>query len=120
MDPHEHVDIVRNEWTAGIQVRLAEVVCDQGTLRLEAASPEWEDLLSRPLADPSGGAPVVPADDPERGIWAIIATYTGDMVFATDMHSSEKCPFGRGAIIRMGPGPVAAQSAAGAPLSRGR
>jgi len=104
----EHLDLVKNEWGAGFQVRLVTVENspDQG-LVLANINPGWEDILSRPLAVGAGDSPVYAIKEPpNEGLNAIIAFYRGDHVFATSVHSDEGCPFRHGSVVPMRPADV--------------
>ena len=96
----EHVDLVKNEWLAGMQVRLATVVQSDGDVALANVTPGWEDLLTRPLRDASGGI-VYLSKEPRLALDTLSQFFTSEYVFATDRHDESKCPFGFGGAVAM-------------------
>ncbi len=97
----KHVDLVKNEWLAGMQVRLATATETDSGHQLSSVTPGWEDLLTRPLTDQYGNA-VYLAKEP---LDAIPRHYNSEYVFATEVHDESDCPFRYGEVVVMAPLP---------------
>jgi hypothetical protein len=99
-----HVDIVRNEWLAGFQTRIAFVSQDgTGGLRVTAGDPAWRDILDRPVPDiHHPGTLVYPVkESASEALDVLVAAYQSPYVFATSVHSDDECPFLHGEVIPM-------------------
>lgn len=96
----QHVDLVKNEWLAGMQVRLVTASLQDDEMVLSDVTPGWEDLLNRPVRDAAGEA-IYPAKEPARAWHELPNMYRGDYVFATGPHDEAECPFRHGPVLAM-------------------
>jgi hypothetical protein len=79
-----HVDIVKNDWLAGLQYPLATLTLEGGDLRLDARDPEhWHGLLEELAAE----------DDIETAFSTLHTRRHGSVLFATEPHDEASCPF---------------------------
>lgn len=82
----QHVDVVKNDWLAGIQYPLATITIDDaGAVTVDpAGSGSWDDLA----------AEVAGAEDPVAALAGLRDRFHGSHLFATAPHASDHCPFG--------------------------
>jgi hypothetical protein len=92
-----HVDLVKNEWLAGIQVRLVTVTSTGDHNSLVNVTPGWEDLLGRELTDRAGESVYVA----KESLGVLPQLFQGEYVFATDPHDESDCPFQWGPVVAM-------------------
>jgi hypothetical protein len=80
-----HVDIVKNDWLAGIQYPLATLrVEDSGEVSLDARYPDrWQRLVEGINAQ----------DDVAAALAELATKLHGSHVFATEPHDESECPF---------------------------
>lgn len=80
-----HVDVVKNDWLAGLQYPLATITLDShGALSVNGRHPDrWKDLLDE-LAD---------NEDPTQALAQLHARLSGSHLFATELHDDAVCPF---------------------------
>jgi hypothetical protein len=96
----EHVDLVKNEWLAGMQIRLATVLRSNGDVALANVTPGWEDLLSRPLPNGDGDVFYL-MKEPDKALGFLSQFFTSEYVFATEVHDENDCPFRHGGVLAM-------------------
>ena len=92
-----HVDLVKNEWLAGMQIRLVSVVDTGGGFRLADVTPGWEDLLTRETVGDDGYPTFVTKEPLE----ALPRMFHSEYVFATEAHDEAQCPFRFGPVLAM-------------------
>lgn len=98
----EHLDLVKNEWLAGMQIRLATVVRSDGAVNLVHVTPGWEDLLQRPIPTAQGQV-VYAGKEPDQAFEILGNFYQSEYVFATAPHDESACPFRWGDVVAMKP-----------------
>lgn len=91
-----HYDLVKNEWLAGMQVRLVTTTLTENGPQLINVTPGWEDLLDRPLTDEYGTVVYV-GKEPE----VLTRCFRSEYVFSTDAHDEANCPFRGGPVVPM-------------------
>jgi hypothetical protein len=97
-----HVDLVKNEWGAGTQVRVACVTERDGQTEVEVAQPEYFDLLQRPLVDETTGHEIfIEKGIPDEVFPSLVRTFNNEYLFATPPHRWENCHFQDGDSVRM-------------------
>jgi hypothetical protein len=80
-----HVDIVKNDWLAGLQYPLATLTLgEEGQVAVNAQHPERWDALIKEI-NASG--------DPESALANLHIRYAGSHLFATPRHEETDCPF---------------------------
>lgn len=89
---HPHVDVVKNEWLAGLQHVVARVTIDDaGLVAIDTQDDVWREIVLR------GGEPASP--DEVRGFLEHLAeAIHGSYLFATGVHDDADCPFRRGLV----------------------
>jgi len=88
-----HVDVVKNEWLAGLQYVAARVSLNQGHLTVDSGEPEvWEPIVLRPLRDEKGEE-IFAEKEPENFLFALADHIRGTYLFATKPHPDEECRF---------------------------
>lgn len=97
----EHVDLVKNEWLAGMQIRLATVVRSNGAVAMANVTPGWEDLLTRPLRNSDGEVVYLCKESSALALSTLTRVFTSDYVFATEAHEEGECPFRHGPVLAM-------------------
>jgi hypothetical protein len=89
----EHVDLVKNEWLAGLQHVVARIYLNTD-LELQSSEREkWEHLVRVPLTDRVSGDVVDPRQQPEKFFERLHDLLSGDYLFATAVHEEEECPY---------------------------
>jgi len=89
-----HVDVVRNEWSAGRQTVVARVVLHGGRLSVDSPQPAtWSEVVLRPLRDPETRHAISADVEPERFLRALSSQLHGSHLFATEPHEDPGCPF---------------------------
>jgi len=82
-----HVDVIKNEWAAGIQYPVAAVHVSKGEVQVEAGDPEgWRETVLRTVSDVS----------PKRVRDFLDALHTrlnGSYLFTTEPHDDRACPY---------------------------
>jgi hypothetical protein len=79
-----HVDIVKNDWLAGLQYPLATLKLDEGILSVDAQHPErWQNLVDEIMA----------ASDPAAALADLHNRRHGSVLYATKPHDEGQCPF---------------------------
>ena len=80
-----HVDVVKNDWLAGIQYPLATIaVDDHGAISLDARNQDpWKDLVEE----------LAGAGDPATALAELHTRFNGSHLFATEPHDDSHCPF---------------------------
>ncbi len=103
-----HVDVVKNDWLAGIQYPLATITVDNhGALSLDAQHTEpWKDLLEE----------LGTAGNTANALANLHTRLNGSHLFATEAHDDSDCPFhGRPVYLH---GEEASGSASAVPAGR--
>jgi hypothetical protein len=90
-----HVDLVQNQWAAGLQIRVACVEAVADHVELSYAQPEYQELLQR--ADPSGS---LEKSQPAEVFATLSRLYNNSYFFVTDPHDDSTCPY-RNGVVRM-------------------
>jgi hypothetical protein len=93
----KHVDLVKNEWSAGMQIRLVTALDADGGPQLANITPGWEDLLARPLKDVNGTTVYIG----KESLDVLPRLFRSEYVFATEVHEESECPFRWGAVLPM-------------------
>ena len=89
-----HVDLVKNEWMAGLQVRVACVEADHDRVHISHASPEYEALLRQPIVNPVDGQVLyLEKTAPDVAFPVLSHMYSNDYFFVTDAHEVSGCQF---------------------------
>jgi hypothetical protein len=96
-----HVEILRNEWSAGRQRVLARLSVNGGAVRYDGDE-QWEKLLPETFHDPATGESVLQRDGVPY-LNALHRYLNGDYVFATEAHEEGECEFEIGAEIPLEP-----------------
>jgi hypothetical protein len=80
-----HVDIVKNDWAAGLQYPLATFKLDDaGNVSVDTRRPDgWQDLLHEITSSP----------DPGNALSGLHMKMNGSYLFATPLHEDADCPF---------------------------
>lgn len=82
-----HVDVIRNDWAAKVQHRVAHVTFQHNRLRVEPLGPGTlglEQIAARICTGPETGSEKL-----EKFADELIGSY----LFASDIHSDDVCPF---------------------------
>jgi hypothetical protein len=89
-----HVDIVKNDWLAGVQYPLATLqVGANGRITVEAEYPErWRNIVDD-LND---------ARHPGGAVASLHTRMNGSHLFATKLHSEGSCPYRTGPVYLRG------------------
>jgi hypothetical protein len=112
LDSALHVDIVRNEWSAGLQILLARVEPNGEHVRFTRTDPSAVELLQRPILQADGSQSVHLLDlGPTVAFEALRRTFDGSYLFATDPHTEDVCQFRDRDVITMRRFPSPAPSA---------
>lgn len=91
-----HVDVVKNEWLAGVQYPVAQIRIEAGHVIIDSEDPErWRDSLMRAV----GG--LDPDLEPERFLSALSGALDGSYLFATEPHEEHQCPFHGHGVLHM-------------------
>lgn len=88
-----HVDVVKNDWLAGIQYPLATLRLDEsGEVGVDAQQPDhWQALVDDINAQPDAG----------EALARLHERLNGSQLFATEGHAEAECPFhGRPVYLR--------------------
>jgi hypothetical protein len=82
--PTQHVDVVNNDWLAGIQYPLATIALDDnGVVTVDPESGQWKELAEEIAQTP----------DPAKALDELQMRFHGSQLFATEPHSDDQCPF---------------------------
>lgn len=85
-----HVDVIKNEWLAGVQFVVAKVLFVHGGLHVESAEPAvWEPIVLRPYV--LRGEELHAEKDPEAFLEGLADVMNGTYLFATRPHSPHEC-----------------------------
>lgn len=96
-----HVDIVKNEWLAGVQVAVARVEADGSDISVAAIEPKWEEIVRRPIRDGVTGETLYSQKDPTHFVEALHTAISSSYLFATLPHGLGECPFSAGPVLRL-------------------
>jgi hypothetical protein len=97
-----HVEILRNEWSAGRQRVVARLVINgTGTVVYDGAE-EWAGVVPESFRDPESGNQIGRQDGVQY-LTALHHHLNGDYVFATEAHESGQCEFALGTEIPLAP-----------------
>lgn len=91
-----HMDIVRNDWSVGLQRRVASVEQIASSFKVTRTAPGWDDLSRRPLISHKSAFVTLEdcrGDDVEQGWTALRTTFSGSHIFAFGPHDDSECPF---------------------------
>jgi hypothetical protein len=87
-----HVDILKNDWAAGVQRRVAIFAVNGGGVVVEGPQrEEWAGKLLHPLPDPVSGYPLDPASAPKEWLEALARRIQGSYLIAVGPHEAESC-----------------------------
>jgi hypothetical protein len=82
--PVQHVDVVKNDWLAGIQYPLATIALDDhGIVSVDPDSGQWKELA----------AEIAHAKDPAVALDELQRQLHGSHLYATEPHGDDQCPF---------------------------
>jgi hypothetical protein len=89
-----HVDVVKNDWLAGIQYPLATLrMGEDGEVEAVADHPErWQNIVDELNA----------SDEPAEALAQLHTTLNGSHLFATGAHGDEDCPYRSGPVYLRG------------------
>jgi len=88
-----HVDLVKNEWLAGLQYVAARVSLDSDHIEVDTGDPElWEPIVLRPIRDEKGQE-ILAEKEPQEFLSALAEHIRGTYLFATQPHTEEECSF---------------------------
>jgi hypothetical protein len=91
-----HVDVVKNEWSVGVQYPAARVLIDKGAITIDADDPErWRESL---IQATSG---IDPDIHPEEFLAALSEKLQGSYLFATEIHDDAECPFHGSGVLHL-------------------
>jgi hypothetical protein len=98
-----HVDLVKNEWASGLQVRAACVAAISDHVQLVGnAILEYQDLLDRPIFDPTTGSTVYLVKEKPEDAFAVLGhAFASEYTFVTAPHDDLVCPFLHGETLPM-------------------
>jgi hypothetical protein len=83
-----HVDVVKNEWLAGIQHPIAAVSVVKGDVRVDAEdSAHWRDTVLNLVPD------VSPRRSTRGFLEALHLRLNGSYLFVTEPHDDRTCPY---------------------------
>lgn len=85
-----HVDIVKNDWLTGKQVRLGVIALEGEKLMPQFHDPDIADRVLRPFEDPSTGEMIHPEKEPLRFISSLHRVMGGSSWFATPPYRDPK------------------------------
>lgn len=90
---NQHVDIVRNEWSAGRQVLLARAFVDAGMVQLELFSDDKriEEIVLRPIYNEETGEEIYADKSPSTFLEHLPHALKGTYLFATVPHGLRDC-----------------------------
>ncbi len=104
-----HVDIIQNDWSAGLQRRVASVYIGGGRVQVDTSDQAWRERLLRPIKLAEGDV-VDPDETPELFLKTLGTTLHGSYFFATEPHSHRACPIPDTGIVPMRPVPASGKS----------
>jgi len=96
-----HVEILRNEWSAGRQRVVARLEVKRGAVTYDGAA-EWAGVVPASFRDPESGEEI-DRHDAVHYLNALHRYLNGDYVFATEAHEEGECEFELGAEIPLAP-----------------
>jgi len=98
-----HVDLVRNEWDSGIQIRVAFVDVFEGRVRITPrGDSDVSEILAHPISNPDSlGCGLVSDMGPADAFTALESTFNNEYFFATQPHSIHDCAFSSVEQVRM-------------------
>jgi hypothetical protein len=98
-----HVDLVKNDWTSGQQIRLARIVRANGGVAVEYfTDARYEHLLTEPLRPRDTDEIVYLGKiDADEAFALLPQIFSGDFLFATEPHEDATCGFGKNDVIPM-------------------
>lgn len=83
-----HVDVVKNEWLAGLQHPVARVFIHDGGLAIESPdAARWEPVIRAAVPDIDSGK------DAEQFLRALHERLNGSYLFATPAHDDTECAY---------------------------
>jgi hypothetical protein len=97
----DHVDVIRNDWLAGLQRIVARAFVDDGAFYVTSDEKVWYHAFDRPYLDPESGDELYPQKDPIRYLHALPKVMQGSYVFVTEPHEEETCPYEEPQSLRM-------------------
>lgn len=97
-----HVEILRNEWSAGRQRVVARLVVNGSGDVVFDAPDEWISVVPESFRDPESGNQIG-LHDGTRYLTALHRYLNGDYIFATEAHEEGQCEFTVGAEIPLAP-----------------
>jgi hypothetical protein len=97
-----HVDVVKNDWQSGEQVRLVAVEATP-EIRLSHVRAGWSDLLTRKLIGSHDHEIQLNevSSEPSQVWEALHRNFAGSFVFATEPHDITQCPFNESDLVEM-------------------
>jgi hypothetical protein len=99
-----HVDVVKNEWLAGVQHVVARLFEEAGQVHLDSPDPDvWQSIVLRPLTNRETGDIIYPEKEPDEFLRLLRENLRGDYLFATGIHDENECPFVEHSMIPIDP-----------------
>jgi hypothetical protein len=95
----EHVDIVKNEWLSGFQVRVAIVTLDGEDVKVATGDPSWSEFVHRPIWDAASAEYIYSSKEPAHFFNMLPRAINSSYLFALNQHSIEDCPFRDGNVL---------------------
>lgn len=99
-----HVDVLRNEWTAGVQRRVARLTVNGSGVEV-SASPDaerWTEKLLQPLKEPTTGEWLLPDKRPKEFLDVLVSDLSsGSYLVAIAPHDDDVCPIPDDGIVQM-------------------
>ncbi len=96
-----HVDIIRNDWSAGRQKVVARAFVADEDVAVDSIEGAWEDVVKRPFPDRGDGGMIYPEKEPGLFLEKLHTAIAGSYLFATEEHEEEKCPFAEANAVTM-------------------
>jgi hypothetical protein len=89
-----HLDVLKNEWTSGVQRRIARITATESGVELtDAVDSDWADRLVQPLVDPENGHWVYYEKEPEHFLFVLADRLSsGSYLVAVGPHDDAQCP----------------------------
>jgi hypothetical protein len=95
----EHVDLVQNEWLAGLQHVVAQAWVEASDVHVEASSPTFAEIIRRPFRDPDTGGLMYAEKEPDTFLRGLEKAFHGSYLFATALHDVASCPYGEHFVL---------------------
>lgn len=99
-----HVDVLRNEWTAGVQRRVAKLAVNGSGIEVTANddAPGWTEKLLQPLREPTTGDWLIPEKAPKEFLDVLVSDLSsGSYLVAIGPHDDDLCPVPKDGVVEM-------------------